>query len=126
MLHFLLILVILLVLDGVYIGMQISFFKKLYNKIQGKPLVPRIEGAILCYIFIIFILYYFILSSKQSPLNAFILGVCVYGIYNTTTYTLLSDFPLRLVFTDTLWGGILFGLTSFMYYKILNISYKRY
>lgn len=119
MLQYLLILITLLVLDAIYIGIQYSFFKKLYNKIQGKPLSFRIEGAIACYLFIIAILYYFILSQKRSVGDAFLLGVCTYGIYNTTTYTLLSDFPLRVVFTDTLWGGILFALTTFIYYKII-------
>jgi len=119
MLQYLLILVILLVLDGIYIGLQYTFFKKLYHKIQGKPLQPRIMGAIGCYIFIVTILYYFILKNKRPVNEAFLLGVCVYGIYDTTTYALLSDYPLSVVFTDTLWGGILFSLTTFIYYKFI-------
>lgn len=120
-LQLLLVIVVLLVLDGIYIGIQYSFFQTLYKKIQGKPLTLRLSGAVACYVFIVFILYYFILLKKLPVLDAFLLGVCVYGIYNTTTYTLLSDFPLRVVFTDTLWGGILFALTTFIYYKTFKV-----
>jgi len=119
MLQYLLILVILLVLDGIYIGAQYTYFKKLYQKIQGKPLQPRVAGAIGCYIFIVTILYYFILMNKRPVSEAFLLGVCVYGIYDTTTYALLTDYPLSVMLTDTLWGGILFSFTAFIYYKII-------
>jgi uncharacterized membrane protein len=56
--------------------------------------------------------------KKRPVIEAFILGACTYGVYNTTTYALLSDFPLRIVFTDTLWGGVLFAATTFIYYKL--------
>jgi uncharacterized membrane protein len=52
-------------------------------------------------------------------MDAFILGVCTYGVYNTTNYALINDYPLRVMFTDTLWGGLLFAITAFIYYKIV-------
>jgi uncharacterized membrane protein len=109
----------MLALDTLYIAPQMSTFKELYKKIQGSPLVLNPVGAVLCYIFLVAELYYFILSRKASILDAFLLGFFTYGVYNTTTYTLLKDFPFRIVITDTLWGGILFGLTAFIYYKLV-------
>ena len=109
----------LLVLDAIYIYPQLPAFKNTYKKIQGSPLVINPLGVILCYVFLVAELYYFILSRKGSIMDAFLLGLFTYGVYNTTTYALLKDFPLRIVFTDTLWGGILFALTAFIYYKVV-------
>ena len=112
------ILISLLLLDAIYISPQFKSFQDLYKKIQGSPLVVRPLGVVLCYIFLVAELYYFILMKKRPILDAFILGVCTYGVYNTTTYALLTDFPLRIVFTDTLWGGVLFAVTTWVYYKL--------
>jgi uncharacterized membrane protein len=109
----------LLVLDAIYIGPQMSSFKALYKKIQGSPLVVNPVGAALCYVFLVAELYYFILSRKGSIMDAFLLGLFTYGVYNTTTYALLKDFPFRIVITDSLWGGVLFALTAFIYYKLV-------
>jgi uncharacterized membrane protein len=119
MLKYLLIAFIMLVLDSIFIGVQLSYFKKLYQKIQGSPLKVRYESAFACYVFMVFILYYFIISKKRPVLDAFILGLCVYGVYDTTTYALLTDYPLRVAITDILWGGILFASTTYIYYKII-------
>ena len=113
------ILVCLLVLDSIYIGLQMAFFKNLYKKIQGKPLIIKPLGVILCYVFLVFMLYYYIVSKKKSIQDAFILGLCVYAVYNTTSYSLLTDYPIHLIITDSLWGGTLFAITTFIYYKMI-------
>lgn len=113
-----LILVILLILDSLYIGLQIPMFKKLYQNIQKSPLEVKPLGVIACYTLITFILYHYIISIKKSVKDSFILGVCVYGLYDATNYTLLTNYPLHIALMDILWGGILFALTTFIYYKI--------
>ena len=118
MIQILVVLLSLLVLDAIYISPQFSFFKQMYKKIQGTPLVIKPLGVVLCYVFLVAMLYHFVLSRKGSVMDAFILGVCTYGVYNTTNYALITDFPLRVVLTDTLWGGILFAATAFIYYKL--------
>jgi len=112
------ILICLLLLDSLYIGIQLKYFNKLYLSIQKSPLKINGLGVILCYIFLVGLLYYFILSQKKSILDAFILGFAVYGVYETTNYSTITKWPLYLLFVDTLWGGILFALTTWAYYKI--------
>jgi len=112
------ILLSLLVLDAIYICPQYTSFQQLYKKIQGSPLVIKPLGAFVCYVFLVAELYYFILSKKRPVLDAFILGMCTYGVYNTTNYALITDYPLRVMIIDTLWGGVLFALTTFLYYKM--------
>ena len=113
------VLITFLVLDAIYLGLQMASLQQLYKKIQNQPLTLKPLGAVLCYMFMVFVLYYFILSPKKSIMDAFILGLCIYGIYNTTSYAVLAEFPFRLVITDTLWGGILFAAATFIYYKTI-------
>ena len=120
MLQLFIILVLVLAFDSLYIGLQMSYFTKLYKTIQGKPLKIKPFGAIMCYIIIVFLINYMI-SHKKSSLESFVLGICVYGIYDSTSYALLADYPLQLLFTDTLWGGILFGGVTYIY-KLIFID----
>ena len=59
------ILICLLLLDSLYIGSQLKYFNKLYLSIQKSPLKINGLGVILCYIFLVGLLYYFILSQKK-------------------------------------------------------------
>ena len=120
MLQLFIILVLVLAFDSLYIGLQMSYFTKLYKTIQGKPLKIKPFGAIMCYIIIVFLINYMI-SHKKSALESFVLGICVYGIYDSTSYALLADYPLQLLFTDTLWGGILFGALTYTYTYIYKL-----
>jgi len=108
----------LLVLDGIYIGIQYGSLKKIYESIQKSPMTLNFVGAGLCYIALVFLLYYFILSKKKKILDAFLLGVAVYAVYETTNYATFTKWPLQLVIMDTLWGGILFAITTKIYYTL--------
>ena len=47
-----------------------------------------------------------------------ILGAVIYGVYEGTSYALLKNWKISTVIVDTLWGGVLFGLTTFVTYYI--------
>ena len=64
------------------------------------------------YNFWFYFLYYFIIKDKRSVLDAVILGSGIYGVYAWTIYALLKNWTLKVVIIDTIWGGILFGLTT--------------
>ena len=72
----------------------------------------RLVGAIPCYAFLIFGLNYFILQKGRSWKDAFLFGLIIYGVYETTNYTLFYNWPLSSVLLDTLWGGTVFALTT--------------
>jgi uncharacterized membrane protein len=111
---------LLLMFDSLYIGSQLTSFKSIYLNIQKSPLKVRYSSAILCYAFLTILLYYFILKPNRPIRDAFLLGVCVYGVYDTTTYALLKDYPLSLACIDTLWGGLLFAMVTYVYRLILK------
>lgn len=103
----------LLLLDAIYIGTNYSFLANVYKTIQRSPLQINPIGAVLCYVFLSALLYYFIILPKKSVVDAFLLGVGVYGVYELTNYTTFKDWPVWMVGMDTLWGGILFFLTTY-------------
>jgi uncharacterized membrane protein len=109
---------ILLALDSFFIYFISRTFTSQIFDVQRSPLHINIVGAVLCYIFLIFGLNYFILQKRRSVFDAFLLGIVIYGVYETTSLALLRNWRLTTVFIDTLWGGILFGLTTYLTYLL--------
>jgi uncharacterized membrane protein len=79
----------------------------------------RVEGAILCYLALILGLNYFIIQPKKSAVDAFIFGLVIYAVYETTNYATLKKWSPTLVVMDTLWGGVLFALTTYLTYELV-------
>ena len=110
----------MLLLDFVYLSTFAKVYSETVASIQRTVMNVKFEGAVLCYIFLIFGLYYFILSDNRSPFDAFLLGLVIYGVYETTTYAILKKWPFYLVLIDTLWGGVLFALTTIITYHLVK------
>ena len=70
----------------------------------------------------IVVLYYFIIKEKKTPNEAFILGFCIYGIFDFTNYALFNDYELLPSVVDMVWGGILFYLTTYITYKYMSMT----
>lgn len=104
----------LLGLDSVYLSLNRTFLESSIRRIQNAPLQINYVGLVLCYLIIITGVYYFIILPNRSYLEAFLLGVFVYGVYETTNYATLTKWKPELVVIDTLWGGVLFSLTAFL------------
>lgn len=111
---------VLLFLDYIYLSTPSLYFNKVVKSIQGKPISIKPVGIFITYFFIIFSLNYFIIATNRSIKDAFILGLTTYGIYDGTNYAILDKWPLKAVFLDTIWGGILYGLTTYFTYKLQN------
>jgi len=109
--------IILLTLDAIYIYATLKEFRLQIAEVQRVVLDIKYLGAILCYFFLIFGLYYFILREHKSVLDAMLFGFIIYGVYDTTTYAVLKKWKLKLMIMDTLWGGALMGLTTWLTYK---------
>jgi uncharacterized membrane protein len=110
--------VAMLLLDFIYLSTLSDFFNKIIFSIQGSKIKLNAVGAILCYILLIGGLNYFIISRRKSLQEAFILGIVIYGVYETTNLALLKKWSPKAVVVDTLWGGILFALTTKITYML--------
>jgi uncharacterized membrane protein len=90
-------------------------------KIQGSKINIKIYSTILCYIFLVTGLYYFIIKEKREVMDAFFLGIFVYGVYETTNLALFDKWDIQTAFIDTIWGGILFSLTTYLVYNVKRV-----
>jgi uncharacterized membrane protein len=109
--------IVFVVLDSIYLNLIKGHFSALIKNIQGSPLVLNMRSYVsiaVCYIFLITGLNYFIIKPNRSIQDAFLLGLVIYGVYETTNYALFKKWTLFTVIVDTLWGGILFALTTYI------------
>ena len=103
---------IFLCLDFVYLFTMKTTFEKQVERIQGSPLSLKVLPTILCYLFLIGGLYYFVLRENKPWWVAGLLGIVIYGVYETTNLAILDKWNWKLAIIDVLWGGILFSLTA--------------
>ena len=113
--------IVMISLDFVYLTVMKGYFNNQVKRVQGTPLQINYLGAAICYIFLITGLNYFIIKPRKSVTDAFLLGIVIYGVYETTNYALFSNWSIISVIIDTLWGGLLFATTAYVVEKIKNI-----
>jgi uncharacterized membrane protein len=106
--------IILILIDFVYLNVMKCYFMNQIQSVQGS--VPKINylGVALCYVFLIAGINYFIIKPHKSVSDAFLLGIVIYGVYETTSYALLKNWSIFTVIIDTLWGGLLFAATTYI------------
>jgi len=114
---FLITLLVLLVIDIPYLTLNKKFYSILLDNNKLK-----LHFGLIAWIFVALALSYFILSkdgdTKDKILQASLLGLCIYGIYNFTNLATLDIWNMKLVVGDTLWGTFLFGLVTFIIIKL--------
>ena len=106
--------ILFIAIDTIYLNLMKNYFSKQIQSVQGSPIKMRVLGAAICYLFLIIGLNYFIIKPNRSVSDAFLLGIVIYGVYETTNYALLSKWSMLTVILDTLWGGILFAVTTYL------------
>jgi uncharacterized membrane protein len=99
-------------LDAVYLNLMKDYFNKQVQDIQGTKIQFNLLAALICYIFLIYGLNYFIIRPRKSVSDAFLLGLVIYGVYETTNWAIFTKWSPLSVIIDTLWGGILFASTT--------------
>ena len=133
--------VIILALDAVFLTLTKDMFARQVMLVQGTAMKVNIPSAAVCYILIVLGLYYFVLrhiivpnaTSVAASIQtmrlgdgiraAFFLGIIVYGVYETTTLAILRNWSPMTAVIDTTWGGILFALSAYLFYKYKTLVY---
>ena len=106
--------IILIFTDLSYLYLIKNLFQEQIIKIQNQKMQFRLIGAIICYLLLVFGLYYFIIKPKRSVNDAFLLGIVIYSVYELTNLAILSKWSVFTVLIDTLWGGVLFATTTYL------------
>lgn len=111
---------ILLVVDTIWIQLIMkNRFQKLVKRIQdGRDMTVRLLPAILSYFFLVFGFERFIVQTKASYWDAFLLGIIVYGVFEATSMAIFKDWDYGTFVLDTLWGGMLYVITLYLRSKV--------
>jgi len=133
--------VIILGLDAVFLYLAKDIFARQVMLVQGTAIKVNIPSALACYLLIVLGLYYFVLrhiivpnaTSAASAIQtmrigdgiktAFFLGILIYGVYETTTLAILRNWSPMTAVIDTTWGGTLFALSTYLFYKYKTLVY---
>ena len=133
--------VIVLALDAVFLTLSKDLFARQVMLVQGTAMKVNIPSAAICYVLIVLGLYYFVLrhiivpnaTSAAASIQtmrlgdgiraAFFLGILVYGVYETTTLAILRNWSPMTAVIDTTWGGTLFALSAYLFYKFKTLVY---
>lgn len=106
--------IVFITTDFVYLNVIKDYFLNQIKLVQGSEPKTNYLGVALCYIFLIVGINYFIIKPRKSVNDAFLLGIVIYGVYETTNYALLKNWSIITVIIDTLWGGLLFAFTTYI------------
>ena len=80
-----------------------------------------VSSIMLCLI-MIFALWYCVIKRNGGGIDAFFLGVVMTAYSEFTTALMFTEWPLRIVFKDTLVGGTIFSLVTIIYNSIFSVK----
>lgn len=121
MLQYLFSAIVFVILDGMYLRFIKGFFNKQIKAVQGTDMEVNIIGAAIAYVFLIFGLNYFIIRNRRSVKDAALFGLVIYAVYEFTNLALLKNWFITTTIIDTVWGAMLFGLTTGIVYKTSHL-----
>ena len=107
--------------DAVYLSSISKYFNAQIRAIQNAPIKLDLVATAICYIFLVFGIYYFIIRDKRGIVDAFLLGAVIYMVYETTNKAILKNWSWKTVALDGAWGGVLFALVTFFSYKVFAL-----
>ena len=113
--------VVFLILDSIYLKLISKHFNNLIFNIQSSNIYINKSAAVLCYIILTSGVYYFSIIKKTTYFETFLLGILIYGVYETTNMSILKKWTWETVLLDTIWGGIVCFLSVFCYYNIIKL-----
>ena len=85
----------------------------------------NVYGAIGAYILMILAMYKFIILDRKPPSDAFILGICIYGVFDFTNYAIFKKYNMLIGLVDMLWGGVLYYIVAWITYKLMGIRHTK-
>jgi len=111
---------IFLLVDSGYLFLMKDNFNKIIKAIQNEGLKLNIIYTLACYVFLISSIFYFIIGKNGSLQDAFFLGLFIYGVFETTNLAIFKKWDPIVATVDTIWGGILFTLTTYIYRIVIT------
>lgn len=112
---------IMLVIDTIYLQfIAADPFMRMVETIQKSKKNIDYLAAVFVYLLMTGGEYYFIIKDKKTPMDAFLLGILIYGVFDLTNKAVFTKYKWNIALQDMFWGGVLFYTTTFIFYKIKN------
>ena len=112
--------IIFLLVDSIYLFIMKNKFNKIVKAVQNEDLKLNIIYTLACYVFLIASIFYFIIGKNANLWDAFFLGLFIYGVFETTNLAIFKKWDPIIATLDTIWGGILFTLTIYIYRIVIK------
>jgi uncharacterized membrane protein len=100
------------------------YFDEQVRKVQGSIIDLDLFASSLCYLFLVIGVFVILVLPRRSLLEAFLLGIFVYGVYELTNKSILRQWKWKTVLVDTLWGGTLFATTEAIVLSLFDKSFR--
>ncbi len=109
-----------IVLDGLWLGLVMTNFYRTQlmgiGRIVDGVFAPVWAAAAPVYLLLGVGVAVFVVPRAASASSALALGalfgLVVYGVYDLTNYSTLTNYPLRLTIVDMLWGAVACGTVA--------------
>jgi len=128
--------IIVLIADFIWLYLNKNNYNSLVTKVQGSTIQLNFIGGALSYLFLIIGLFVFSIpmitneynkNKKQSllllsMLYGGVLGLVIYGVFNTTNIAIFKDYDIYVAIIDTTWGFFIYTFAA--YFLMTLILYK--
>jgi len=110
--------VLFVLVDSLYLTNIAGPYGKMISNIQGKKMEMKILPAAVVYFSLIGAWYVFIYRERKGRTywenigRAALLGFFIYSVYDFTNLALIDKYQLDLSIIDSVWGGILYAITT--------------
>lgn len=101
--------IVIFVVDLIWLSTGGQYALKVAENIQGSRITLNPYYAAVVYVFLAYML-----MKTNTIMDAFLFGVCIYGVYDFTTLAIFKNYDVRFAVADTIWGGILFVLSRYI------------
>jgi len=131
--QYFIVLVLIVICDGIWISANLPLYSAATRVVQGSDMETNLPGAAMSYLCLYALLVLYAvpivlerMPSYMSPSDTWsykfiiameyggLLGLLTYGVYNFTCLAILKNYPLEVAIRDTLWGGALFTIVTFV------------
>ena len=123
---------VLFAIDALYLRSIANYFNTQVSLVQGSTMEIDKLAAGLCYVALVVGLYWFVIRDanlrqiqnwnspvlRKTMLQSAILGWVIYAVYELTSKSILKKWMWNTVILDGVWGGVLFALSTFVYWFI--------
>jgi uncharacterized membrane protein len=103
---------VLLSIDLIYLKFIGPIFGKMVQNIQGSPMKIRLYSAAVAYFLLTLGITHFIVIPNKSILEAALLGLVIYGVYDFTNHATINKYTLKMSIQDSIWGATVCALTT--------------